>query len=546
VGPERAVGVAVERSIELLVALFGVLKAGGVCVPLDPSYPPERLSFIREDAGVEVVLDAAAIAEITEIGESDELGEIGIDPDNLAYLIYTSGSTGRPKGVMVRHGSLANYVASFRDEHGLGPSDRVLQFSALSFDTSAEEIYPCLTSGATLVLRDDSVLGTPAGFLQACGEQGITVLDLPTAFWHGLVTGLEAEPAALPPALRLVILGGERALPERLAAWHALSQGSRIRLVNTYGPTETTIVATRCNLEPGVAVAGEVPIGRPVPSASARVVDPEARLVPTAVPGELWVGGVGVARGYRGRADLTAERFVPDPWSAEPGARAYRTGDLVRWQSTGDLEFLGRVDDQVKIRGFRVELREIEAALLEHPRVEAAVVAARERGAGDRRLEAFVVPRGASPAPSELRAFLRERLPDYMVPAVFATLAALPLTPSGKVDRRAVSAAAAETMAHPDEGKAFVAPRTAAEETVAAVWSEVLGLPRVGATDHFFELGGHSLLLPQVLHRLRAAFQVEVPLRLLFDEPTLEGLAQAVEEVVIEEIERQMEQESLT
>ncbi|HEV7509453.1 MAG TPA: amino acid adenylation domain-containing protein [Thermoanaerobaculia bacterium] len=537
VGPECAVGIAVERSVELLVALFGVLKAGGVCVPLDPSYPAERLSYIREDAGVEVMLDTATIAEI---GESGETGEIEVGPDNLAYLIYTSGSTGRPKGVMVRHGSLANYVTAFRDEHGLSPADRVLQFSALSFDTSAEEIYPCLTSGATLVLRDDSVLGSPAEFLRACGEQGITMLDLPTAFWHGLVAGLESEPTALPSALRLVIIGGERALPERVAAWHALGNGAR--LVNTYGPTETTIVATRGALEPGAAVAGEVPIGRPVPGASARVVDPEARLAPTGVPGELWVGGAGVARGYRGRADLTAERFVPDPWSAEPGARAYRTGDLVRWLASGDLEFLGRVDDQVKIRGFRVELREIEAALLEHPRVAAAVVAARERGAGDRRLEAFVVPREAAPTSTELRAFLRERLPDYMVPAVFATLAALPLTPSGKVDRRAVSAAAAETAARADEGKAFVAPRTTAEETVAAVWGEVLGLARVGATDHFFELGGHSLLLPQVLHRLRVAFQVEVPLRLLFDEPTVEGLALAVEEIVIGEIERQMEQ----
>ncbi len=545
VGPERAVGVAVERSPELLVALFGVLKAGGVCVPLDPSYPPERLSFIREDAGVEVVLDAAMVAETGEsgeTGESEEIEEIGIGADHLAYLIYTSGSTGRPKGVMVRHGSLANYVAAFRDEHGLGPADRVLQFSALSFDTSAEEIYPCLTSGATLVLRDDSVLGTPAGFLGACGEQGITVLDLPTAFWHGLVAGLEAEPAALPPGLRLVIVGGERALPERVAAWHAL--GCEAVLVNTYGPTETTIVATRCALEPGVPIAGEVPIGRPVPGASARVMDPELELTPTGAGGELWVGGVGVARGYRGRADLTAERFVPDPWSAEPGARAYRTGDVVRWLSSGELEFLGRADDQVKIRGFRVELREVEAALLEHPRVAAAVVVPRERGAGDRRLEAFVVPRGDAPEPAGLRAFLRERLPDYMVPAVFATLEALPLTPSGKVDRRALPAAGSN--AGPgvglDEGKGFVAPRTTAEETVAAIWREVLGLARAGATDHFFELGGHSLLLPQVLHRLRAAFQVAVPLRLLFDEPTLEGLALAVEEIVLEEIERQMEE----
>ncbi|HEV7783775.1 MAG TPA: non-ribosomal peptide synthetase, partial [Thermoanaerobaculia bacterium] len=348
-------------------------------------------------------------------------------------------------------------------------------------------------------------------------------------------------------SLRLIVLGGERALPERLAAWHRLGGigAGAVRVVNTYGPTETTIVATRCDLPAGLAIRGEVPIGRPVAGARAYVADPFLELAPAGVPGELCVGGSGLARGYLGRPDLTAERFVPDPWAAEPGARLYRTGDLVRLLPMDDLEFLGRVDDQVKIRGFRVELREVETALGLHPAVAEAVVAAREDVPGDRRLAAYFVPRdpAASLGPAELRAFLKERLPEYMVPAAFVALEALPLTPSGKVDRRALPAPGG---ARPEREGDFVTPRTAAEETVAAIWREVLGLDRVGATDNFFELGGHSLLLPQVMHRLRSAFQIEIPLRTLFDEPSVESLALALEEILLADLERQLaETESL-
>ena len=335
--------------------------------------------------------------------------------------------------------------------------------------------------------------------------------------------------------MRLIILGGERVLPERLDAWHELGH-DRVRLVNTYGPTETTIVAARCELASGLAVPGEVPIGRPVSGARTYVADPLLELAPAGIPGELCVAGSGLARGYLGRPDLTAERFLPDPWAEGPGMRLYRTGDLVRWLPAGDLEFLGRIDDQVKVRGYRVELREIEASLGLHPAVAEAVVVAREDAPGDRRLTAYVVPRNGEAGASELRAFLRERLPDYMVPASFVALDALPTTPSGKVDRRALPS--------PDrlgpEG-VYTAPRTPAEETVAAIWRAVLGAGRVGVTDNFFELGGHSLLLPQVMHRLRSAFRVEIPLRALFDEPTVEGLAIAVEEALLADIESQLE-----
>ncbi|HSK75448.1 MAG TPA: non-ribosomal peptide synthetase, partial [Thermoanaerobaculia bacterium] len=435
--------------------------------------------------------------------------------------------------------------AAFRDEHALTPRDRVLQFASIGFDTSAEEIYPCLASGAALALRTEAMLGSTGEFLGRCAEWGVSILDLPTAFWHEMVLRLTAEPVSLPPSLRLVVIGGERALPERLAAWHARGGGG-VRLWNTYGPTESTIVATWCELTAEIAersAAGEVPIGRPVPGARAWVIDPEGGLAPQGIPGELCVAGPGTARGYLGRPGLTAEKFVPDPWSPEPGGRMYRTGDLVRRLPSGDLEFLGRIDHQVKIRGFRVELREIEAALGEHPGVAEAVVAAREDTPGDRRLAAYVVPRRPEepPAVPELRSFLKARLPEHMVPAAFVTLEALPLTPSGKVDRRALPAPGGRSRADREED--VVTPRTSSEEAVAAIWSEVLGVGRVGAMDNFFELGGHSLLLPQVLHRLRTAFQVEVPLRALFDEPTVEGLALRVEEILLEEIERQLAEE---
>ncbi len=562
-GPERVVGIVVERSPEMIVALLAVLKTGAAYVPLDPTYPAERLAYILRDAAAAVLvahertlaalpgladerarvvrLDADAAEIATQAG-----GDLAVevDPESLCYLIYTSGSTGKPKGVMVRHAALANYVEAFHEEHGLGAGDRVLQFASLSFDTSAEEIYPALASGAAVVLRNDAMLGSPPEFLRACAEWEISVLDLPTAFWHELVARLAADPAAaeLSARLRLVILGGERALPERLAAWHSLGY-RQVKLVNTYGPTECTIVATRSELAPELAGAGEVPIGRPVPGLRAYVLDPQQQLAAPGFPGELYVGGAGLARGYSGRSDLTAERFGPDPWGPEPGGRMYRTGDLVRLRPSGELEFLGRVDQQVKVRGFRVELREIEAALGEHPDLAAVVVVAREDTPGDRRLAAYVVARSAGSAPSaaELRSALKERLPDYMIPASFTVLDRLPLNPSGKVDRRALPAP--DRARRRELERDYIAPRNDSEKTVATIWSELLGLDHVGVTENFFELGGHSLLLPQVVHRLRLAFRVEVPLRALFDEPTVEGLAITLEEILLEEIERQLGEE---
>ena len=543
VSVESRVAVCMERSPDLVVALLAVLKAGAAYVPLDPAYPRERLEYMLADSGAAAVVTVAALASVLpptgasvvavdaldgEIRrESEADPAVPVDPENAAYLIYTSGSTGRPKGVVVRHRSLVNYAEAARADYGITAGERVLQFASISFDTSAEEIYPTLLGGATLVLRTEAMLGGAETFMARCAEWEITVLDLPTAYWHELVSEMERTSLRLPGCVRVVIIGGERALPEQVEAWARLAPG--VRLVNTYGPTETTIVATAGEVAPAAAsgpVSAPVPIGRPVANARAYVLDSTLVPVPAGVGGELFVGGDGVARGYLGRPGLTAERFLPDPYSPLAGARMYRTGDRVRWRRDGTLDFLGRMDDQVKVRGFRVELGEVESVLGRHPRVREAVVAAREEAPGRVQLVGYVVPDGAAPTASELRAFMKDALPEYMVPAAFVVLGALPLTPGGKVDRRALpepDASAAEDDGH-------VAPRTPAERLLAEIWAEVLRLERVSVTDDFFELGGHSLLATQVIARVREATGAVLPLRALFQSPTLEALAERLPE----------------
>ena len=569
VRPEERVGLSVERSSELIVGLLGILKAGAAYVPLDPTYPPERLLFMVEDAGVRVLLTRQAGETPWFGGTSVDLAAdwplisrqpasnpgLEIGPEQLAYVIYTSGSVGLPKGVLVEHRSLVNYTEAAREAYAIGEGDRVLQFASISFDASAEEIYTALTGGATLVLRSEQMIETVETFLRTCAEWRIGVLSLPTAFWHELVARLAADGLALPETLRLLIIGGERALPERIALWQQ-HVGGRVRLLNTYGPTEATVVATLFPVpaEPAAGAQREVPIGRPLRNLTAYVLDRSLAPVPMGVPGELCIGGAGLARGYLGRPDLTAERFVPNPFAVagageereepstknqEPSlgnsklrtqhSRLYKTGDLVRWLPDGTLEFLGRVDHQVKIRGFRIELGEVEAALRQSPLIAEAVVAAREDQPGDKRLVAYIVPQnGKEPTTGELRSFLRTRLPDYMLPTAYVPLERLPLTSSGKVNLRALPAPDSTRL---EIGSSFVAPRTPTEEQIAELWKNVLKLERVGVYDNFFELGGHSLLATQLIARLRATFQVDLPIRHLFGAPTVAGVAEMIDTI---------------
>ncbi|HEX8694767.1 MAG TPA: amino acid adenylation domain-containing protein [Longimicrobium sp.] len=543
-GPEVLVGVCLDRSVECIVALLGVLKSGGAYLPLDPGYPRERLRYLLEDSGARVVVtDSAVRARVVDplgiapqaVLEIDGLdvesdGEGGGDgsaaggagPGHLAYVIYTSGSTGRPKGVMVEHGPAASHSLLFAELYGIGPGDRFLQFAAMGFDASLEQILPPLAAGAAVAMRG----GEPwhAGeFFARAAELGVTVADLTAAYWRRVVQECDGRPAR-PGPLRLVTVGGEAFPAEAAPAWE---EGASVRVVNAYGPTEAVITATAHDVDPGADAAGRlVPIGGPIPRRSVYVLDDEGEPVPPGVVGELYVGGRLLARGYRGRPALSASRFVPDPFSAEPGGRMYRTGDRARWSPRGELEFLGRVDEQVKIRGHRIEPGEVEGALLEHEGVAEAAVVAHPDARGENRLVAYVVAADGAPVPPrELRAFLRERLPETMVPAVFVPLDALPLTPNGKVDRKALPAPAGEAQ----PAGTYVAPRRAAEGVLAGIWCEVLGVERVGAEDNFFELGGHSLVATRVISRVREAFGVELPLRTLFESQTVRSLAARIQ-----------------
>jgi amino acid adenylation domain-containing protein len=542
VGPEVLVGLCMERSLEMVVGLLGILKAGGAYLPLDPAYPRERLRFMLEDSGAGLVLTEERLADSLPKGaalvrldadrveierESGEDPETQAGPEHLAYVIYTSGSTGKPKGVEIEHGSLSNHIWFSALRFGMRTGERILQFASLNFDTSVQEIFSALSGGATLVLRSEEMIETVATFLAKCREWSLTVLDLPTSYWHELVAVASAEHLYFAESMRLVVIGGERALPERFAQWQEMTK-NRVRLLNGYGPTEGTVAATRWEpeglLDP---LPQTVPIGRPIPNVRVYVLNGSLEPVPVGVDGELYVGGVCPARGYRNRPDLTAERFMPDPFRGG-NERMYRTGDRARFRPGGELEYLGRLDGQVKVRGFRIELGEIEAALRGIGGVREAVVRAHEDLPGQMRLIAYLVPDGARcPSLRNLRRVLMEAIPAYMVPSTFVLLDALPKTPNGKLDAAALPVPAST---RPELDDSYQGPRTPVEETLTEIWMNVLGLDRVGVHDNFFELGGHSLLATRVISRARDAFFVELPLRDLFLNPTVAGLAMAIAE----------------
>ena len=541
VEPEVLVGICIERSLEMIVGLLGILKAGSAYVPFDPAYPGERLAFMLEDSAVPVLLTQQRLVDRLPKHEaqvvcldtqweaiaqhSEENTACGVNAENLAYVIYTSGSTGKPKGVTIQHRSLVNYTTAVSIEYEIEKCDHILQFSSISFDVSAEEIYTSLTSGATLVLRTESMLDSIGVFLQKCRNWEITVLALPTAYWHELTAILSQETFALPPSLRLIIIGGEKALPERWKTWHECV-GQRVRLVNNYGPTEATVGATIYDCSAANPALTEVPIGRPIQNVQTYILDRNQQPVPIGVPGELHIGGDGLARGYLNHPDLTQAKFISNPLSNEPGLSLYKTGDKARYLPDGNIEYLGRIDNQVKIRGFRIELGEIETAISQHPSVKETVVIATENNTGNKQLVAYIVPQTeVAPSISDLRHFFKQKLPDYMIPAAFVMLDNLPLTQNGKVDRRALPS----PELRPELKLTFVAPRTPIEEMLASTWACVLGIEQVGVHENFFELGGHSLLATQVISRVRDTMSVELPLRSLFEAPTVATLAEHVE-----------------
>lgn len=525
VGPETLVGLCVERSLEMIVGLLGVLKAGAAYVPLDPDYPAERLSFVLEDADVRVVLTQNHLMERldasvhtvcldTDWGQiADESGRrpiSGATPDSLAYVIYTSGSTGLPKGTLLQHRGLSNLANAYIDLFELGQGDRVLQFFSLSFDGSVADIFMGLLSGAALCLVPPEA--------RLPGQPLVDFLRL-QAVTHAVLTPsvLAMLPRTELAAVRWLAVGGEACLPDLVARW-----APRRHFFNVYGPTESTVVGTWHQVVESSVQVTNVPIGRPVPNIRVYILDEALQLVPIGVSGQLHIGGVALARGYLDRPGLTAERFIPDPFSDDPRARLYRTGDLVRYRDDGNIEFLGRMDDQVKVRGFRIELGEIEAVLRRHAALREVALLVREDAPGPKRLVAYVVPeQSPGPTVNELRSFLAGKLPEYMMPSAFVTLRALPLTPSGKVNRRTLPAPG---QARPDLESAYLGPRTWKEETLVSIWGQLLEIERVGVHDNFFELGGDSILTIQVVARASQAGLTLTP-RQLFEHPTVARLA---------------------
>ena len=535
VGPEVVVAICMERCPEMVVALLGILKAGGAYMPIDPAYPRERIAFLLEDARVRVLLTMEPLRErmpdaprlVCLDTDWESIGRERCDnppsltePDNLAYVIYTSGSTGQPKGVMVEHRGLSNTVKWLSQTLAITAGDSTLLKTPITFDAAGREIFPTLLSGARLVIAEPNAHRDCRYIAEKIRDDGITILHSVPSFLRLLVEEPAFENA---PELRVVMCGGEALTSEVVEKF---GQHSRARLYNVYGPTETIIDSAYwlCDAANGLTT---VLIGRPIPNARIYLLDATLRPVPIGVTGELYIGGVSLARGYLNLPALTAEKFIPDPFSGLRGKRMYRTGDLGRYLPDGVIEYLGRADYQVKIRGFRIELGEVEAALRRHPSLTQAIVTVHESASGEKRLIAYVVAQPDCEASGvELRRFLKDKLPEHMVPAVFVTLDSFPLTPNGKVDRRALPI---PDDARPELNRPFVGFRTPTEELLVDIWAQVLGVERVGIHDDFFDLGGHSLLATQVVSRIRETFQVEMPLRELFETPTVAGLAASLE-----------------
>jgi amino acid adenylation domain-containing protein len=546
---EALVGVCLERSVELVVTLLAVLKAGGAYLPLDPDYPPARLAFMVEDSRSSLIVTRRPLAGRLPTGgapllhledQTDALAEHPTTspetdgtPEDLAYVIYTSGSTGRPNGVAIEHGAAVNHMLWMQTDLPLEPSDRVLQRTPISFDASVWEVYAPLLAGACLVMAPAEAGVGSVELTGAILEHEVTILQLVPSHARVFLREPDVESCT---SLRRVLCGGE---PLPAGLYRELRDRLGVRVFNLYGPTEACIDATWWpaveapaggDAEPRLGT-GWVPIGRPISNSRAYVLDSHREPVPVGAMGELYLAGEGLARGYLHRDELTAERFVSGSFGGGQVERAYRTGDLVRYRPDGNLEFVGRIDHQIKIRGFRIELGEIEAALAKHEEVREVAVVAREDRPDDKRLVAYVVPRADTLGLVErLKSKLRERLPDYMLPTHFVFLATLPLTPNGKVDKKSLPAPDPEAVA---TGTPHVAPRTPTESQIAAIWADALGIASPGIHDNFFDLGGHSLKAAQIVLELRSALRVDAAMRHLFEQPTIAGLAETMDVLAV-------------
>ena len=539
VGPEAIVAICMERSVEMMVGVLGILKAGGAYVPLDPRYPQERLAFMLADAQAAVLLTQQRLLEglpphrahVVCVDADRDLIARGREdnpikmttPDNLAYVIYTSGSTGRPKAVAMSHRPLVNLISWQLQNSTLPNGAKTLQFASLSFDVSFQEAFSTWCAGGTLVLIDDELRRDAAGLVSFLKDQAVERLFLPFVALHHL-SETAGEKMGLTSLREVVTAGEQLQITQPLARW--FNELTDCTLYNQYGPSESHVVTAFTLTGPSNSWPVLPPIGRPIANTQIYLLDSHLQPVPIGVPGELYIGGVCLARGYLGRPELTDERFVKHPFSREPDARLYRTGDLARYLPDGNIEFLGRTDHQVKIRGFRIELGEIESVLGAHPLVQETVVVVREDVTGDPRLVAYIVAKqtAAPPSATELRHFLAEKLPDYMLPAHIVFLDTLPLTPNGKTDRQALPA---PDQFRPDLEQTYVAPRTPDEKAVAQIWQQVLNIEQIGIHDNFFELGGHSLQTVQIVSKISAAFDQQLPVKWLFLYPTIASLAAA-------------------
>ena len=547
VGPDVLVGSYVERSPEMIVALLAILKAGGAYVPLDPAYPSERIAFMLNDAQISLLITKHHLTDHLDYKgrhivcldtDADLLSQQSTDEpafttqtNDLAYVIYTSGSTGQPKGVEITHGSLLNLVCWHQRAFSVTAADRVTQVTSPAFDATGWELWPYLTAGASVYLPDEDTRVTPTALRDWLVHQGITITFLPTVLAES-VMALEWSSAT---QLRFLLTGAD-------TLHHYPSHTLPFALVNNYGPTEGTVVTTSGQIVPTEHPDSPPSIGRPIDNVQTYILDQFLRPVPIGTPGELYIGGAGLARGYLNRPELTAERFILDPFSNEPGARLYKTGDLARFLPDGQIAFLGRTDHQIKIRGFRIEPDEIVARLNAHPDVKTSVVIAREDTPGEKRLVAYIIPfDSASLTVSSLRESLLAHLPDYMIPTAFVQLETLPITPNGKVDREALPAPDHTNTLRDRE---ISEPRTPIEEKVAEIIAQLLETQQVGSDDNFFMLGGHSLLGTQVIARVTETFGIDLPLRTLFDAPTVRLLSSQIERLILLKLETMSEDEA--